>query len=105
MATDTEILADIDFARKSGEFDPPGVRTAEGGLVFGLSPMMRYVVAINPDMTRAQWLKVSAIRNWNKHSATKQFAQSRKYDAFHYGYLVRDDGSMNIDVDTRAKVA
>jgi hypothetical protein len=46
-----------------------------------LCSLMRYVVAINPEMTLAQWLKVAHDMKWNIHTARSEFHKSRAHSA------------------------
>lgn len=104
MDTDTQVLADIQFARQSGEFDPkPGQVAGGGNRIFGVCPMMRYVVALNPQLTRKDWVRLATGAGYHGQTAAKQFRQSREHDATYYGYAVAADGSMNTAVDTRRK--
>lgn len=62
----TNILADIDFARDSGEF----VHTA---------PLLRYVAGINMDADRKDFIAACVARGYNEATAGVCWAAGRKF--------------------------
>jgi hypothetical protein len=70
MAVDiTRVLADIKFCQDNvSEFR-------------GLCPLMRTVVALNPEMEAGEWADIAVAVGWNRGTALKQFAHSRRIDA------------------------
>ena len=78
----SQIALDIDFARQSPEF-------------FGrLTALLRYVVALNPDATKAEFVKEATTRGYNATTAAIQFAQSRRFDVKEYSMELLADGRL-----------
>lgn len=69
---EARLLADIDFAIKSGEFA-------------SVAPMLRYVAAINPEVTCQQFVSACVAKGFRANSAANRFRESRKFDAENYG--------------------
>ncbi len=44
----------------------------------GICPLMRYVVAINPEMTMTEWLEVARDMGWNVHTARGEFRKRER---------------------------
>lgn len=47
---------------------------------FQQSPMLRYVAALNPDLTKKEFVEVAVHFDFNPKTAAIQFAQSRRFD-------------------------
>lgn len=62
-----QIIEDIRFAEQSGEFD-------------SMAPLLRYVVAINPDASRTEFVEAAVACGYKANSAGNRFRESRAFD-------------------------
>lgn len=67
-----DIQADFDFAEASGEFSRQ-------------APLLRYVAAINPHVTKLQFIEAAVTAGYHKATAAIQFAQSRRCSVEDFG--------------------
>ena len=76
-----DIASDFAFARDSGEFDRQ-------------APLLRYVAAINVDLTKADFVKAATAAGFNLNTAAIQFAQSRRFSVSLGDVAMLADGSL-----------
>jgi hypothetical protein len=74
------IAADWKFAIDSGEF--PG----------SMTKALRYVAAINPNVSRVEFIEALVKVGLNRNTLGKQFGLSRKFDVEAYGVKVDAEG-------------
>lgn len=65
------LAADIQFAEASGEFT-------------SRAPLLRYVVAINPEATVSEFVAAAESAGYNPKTAATCFYASRKFDRDNY---------------------
>lgn len=87
MDATNSIKADYDFCMANPE------EFISGGRV-SLTVILRTVAALNPDVTRTEWLRVTGLMGINANTAAKQFKQSRDLSAECGDVRVRPDGSL-----------
>ena len=83
-----DLESDFTFAETSGEFSRQ-------------APLLRYVVAINPTITKKQFVASAVSLGYNPDTAAIQFAQSRRCSVSCGDMLLQADGSLidNPDYD------
>ena len=72
MQTQSTIAADFEFAATSGEFS-------------NAATLLRYVAAINPDLTRAEFVAAAVAAGYAANSSANRFRESRKFDLQNFG--------------------
>ncbi len=78
-----DLQADFSFAREN-----------QGSEFKGMAQELRYVAAINPDCTRAEFVKAAVEFGHVKATAERSFAYSRRFDADSYGYQIDNEGRL-----------
>jgi hypothetical protein len=89
----TELKNDFDFAHaeclagnlRSGDRDNNSVGRD--------GPVLRYVAALHPELTRAEFVAAAVQAGYRANSAARRFAESRAFD--------RDENGMHLTADGR----
>lgn len=83
----THAIADMEFAAAHPEeFQKLGR--------YSITCAMRTVAALNPGLTRKQFVEAICSLGHNKTTAAIQFAKARAFDVSEYGLVLAADGSL-----------
>lgn len=77
-----DLISDIRFAQES----PEELKNA--------AQVLRYVAALNPEATRAQFIEACAACGYRANSSANRFRESRAFDCEAYGYTIDAEGRL-----------